>query len=300
MLKCSVVIPTYNRAELLRHTLYALTLQTLPREEFEVIVVDDGSDDGTAGVARSFDDRLNLSYTFREREGYRAAKTRNVGIFQAKADICVLFDCGVLAGSDCLRAHLSSHDDAAAPVAVTGYVFCYNFGGEDADLMSRTIDFANPDATIAMLRANRQWLDMREDFYTKYGDDYGYLPAPWMNYWTCNVSARTDQLRAVGGFDEDFVAWGGEDIDLGYRLHRDGAHFVLNRDAVAIHSPHPKSESENNAEADANYRRMADRYRTPITRLLLSIPDVNFFNLNDIITLRGMPACAEYLAANAR
>ncbi|GIH24374.1 glycosyl transferase [Acrocarpospora phusangensis] len=299
MLKCSVVIPTYNRAELLGHTLHALTRQTLPREEFEVIVVDDGSDDGTDAVARSFQDRLNLRYFFREREGYRAAKTRNVGIFKAEAEVCVLFDCGVLPGSGCLRAHLDSHAAGGdRPVAVTGYVFCYNFDGGDADLMRETIDVADPDATIAMLDANRQWVDMREDFYTKYGEDYDVLPAPWMNYWTCNVSARTDQLRAVGGFDEDFVAWGGEDIDLGYRLYRDGARFVLNREAVAIHCPHPKSEQVNNSEADANYRRMADKYRTPITRLLLSIPDVHFFNLNDIITLRGMPDCADYLAAN--
>ncbi|GAA0401990.1 glycosyl transferase [Acrocarpospora corrugata] len=300
MLRCSVVIPTYNRAELLGHTLGALTLQTLPREEFEVIVIDDGSDDDTAAVAHRFQDRLNLRYFFREREGYRAAKTRNVGIAHAEAEVCVLFDCGVLPSSGCLAAHLASHDAAAVPIAVTGYVYCYNFNGDDAELMNRTIDFADPDGTIALLADKRLWLDMREDYYTKYGDDYGTQPAPWMNYWTCNVSARTDQLRAVGGFDEDFVAWGGEDIDLGYRLHRDGAHFILNRDASAIHCPHPKTEEGNNADADANYRRMAAKYGTPITRLLLSIPDVHFFNLNDIITLRGMPACADYLAANAR
>ncbi|WP_214105153.1 glycosyltransferase [Acrocarpospora catenulata] len=294
-----MVIPTYNRAELLRHTLGALARQTLPLDEYEVIVVDDGSDDHTAEVARSFESRLNLRYIFREREGYRAAKTRNVGIWQARAEICVLFDCGVLPHSGCLAAHLDSHRDTDRPVAVTGYVYCYNFNNDDADLMNRTIDVTDPDATIALLAEKRLWLDMREDFYTKYGDDYDYLPAPWMNYWTCNVSARTDQLRRVGGFDEDFTAWGAEDIDLGYRLHRDGARFVLNRAAAAIHCPHDKTEDGNNAEADANYKKMAAKYRTPITRLLLSIPDVHFFNLNDVISLRGMPACAEYTAARS-
>ncbi|TDB74356.1 glycosyltransferase family 2 protein, partial [Micromonospora sp. KC723] len=49
--RCTVVVSTYNRSALLRHTLDSLTRQRMPADQFEVIVVDDGSSDDTADVA---------------------------------------------------------------------------------------------------------------------------------------------------------------------------------------------------------------------------------------------------------
>jgi glycosyltransferase involved in cell wall biosynthesis len=307
--RCSVIIPTYNRAGLLRYTLESMTRQSLPRDQFEVLVVDDGSSDGTAEVVKTFDDRLNLRYFFQEDEGYRAAKARNVGISRAESDVCVFIDSGVLAHSGCLAAHLTSHHEADAPVAVVGYVYCFNIDNADAILISREIDFDDPDGTIRRLTEQRKWLDVREYFYAKYTDDFGDLPAPWVVFWTCNVSAATEQLRSIGMFDEEFKTWGGEDVDLGYRLHRDGARFVLNRSAAAIHAPHDKSFAQNAEDSLANYRHMVEKYGgTPILRLLLEFPQgdpgdadqsVNPFTMNDVIRARGLPSCADYLAATS-
>jgi glycosyltransferase involved in cell wall biosynthesis len=308
-LSCSVIVPTYNRAGLLRHTLESLTRQTMPREEFEVLVCDDGSSDDTADLVKSFTDRLNLRYFFQEDEGYRTAKARNVGIAHAESDVCVLIDSGVLAHSRCLAAHVASHREADGPVAVCGYVYCFNINNEDAALINQAIDFTDPDATIRRLEERQQWLDVREYFYARYGDDFNDQPAPWLVFWTCNVSAGTAQLRTVGMFDEEFRRWGGEDIDLAYRLHRDGARFVLNRGASAIHAPHEKSFAHNAEEAFDNYRYMVGKYGgTPIIKLLLEFPQgeptgdpedsVNPFTMNDVIRRRGLPSCAEYLATH--
>jgi glycosyltransferase involved in cell wall biosynthesis len=292
---CSVVIPTYNRRELLGYTLNALVRQTLPRDQFEVVVVDDGSSDDTADVAKSFTDRLNLRYFYREDEGYTACKARNLGIAGAEADICVLLDCGVLGHSGLLAAHLDSHRSADGPTAVCGYAFGYDFGDDDARRIKEAIDVDDVDGTIQDFKENNRWPDVREVFYTKYGDSLE-VAAPWMNYWTCNVSARTDQLRRIGMFDEDFRSWGAEDIDIGYRLYLDGAKIILNRDAVAIHYPHGKSQAVNDDAADANYRRMVAKYGTPIIRLLLHVPNVNFYNINDVIAKHDLPSCIDYLA----
>ena len=117
-LKCSVIIPTYNRATLLRHTLESLTTQSLPPDQFEVLVVDDGSSDTTAEEVESFRERLNLRYFFQEDEGWRTAKARNVGIANAAADVCVFIDSGVLLHPGCLAAHVASHqEEETAPVA---------------------------------------------------------------------------------------------------------------------------------------------------------------------------------------
>ncbi|MEJ3747473.1 glycosyltransferase [Actinomycetes bacterium KLBMP 9797] len=291
-LRCSVVIPTYNRMTELRYTLEALARQTVPAEEFEVLVVDDGSSDDTARVVEGFQDRLNVRYFFQEDEGWRTAKARNVGIANARSDRCVLIDSGVLPHSGCLAAHIESLDAPGGPVAVCGYVYCFEIDDAEAKQMKREIDVEDPDGTMARLAVEGKWPDIREMFYEKYTDDFGDVPAPWIIYWTCNVSARTADLRAVGMFDEAFQRWGGEDVDLAYRLHRAGVSFVLNRKASAIHYPHYKNFDENEAGAAVNYQYFADKHQTPITDLLRQSPEIHPFNINDIIRERGLDTVA--------
>jgi glycosyltransferase involved in cell wall biosynthesis/LmbE family N-acetylglucosaminyl deacetylase len=291
---CSVIVPTYNRQRLLRLTLASLARQTLQAEEFEVIVVDDGSSDGSEQAAAEFADRLAVRYLFQEDRGYRVAAARNLGLRHAAAEVCVFVDSGVMLHSGCLAAYLESHRASAAPVAVTGYVYCFNQDNEDGAQIEQAIDYGDPDTTMRRLRERGEWLDFREEFYAKYGDEFADLPAPWLVYWTCNVSAPTGLLRAVGGFDEAFRTWGGEDVDLAYRMHRAGARFLLNRDAAAIHVPHPKSHTANMASTEPNNRYIVEKYETPITRL---VQGTHFFALNDLIKERDLPACADYLAA---
>ncbi|MFL6162143.1 MAG: glycosyltransferase [Jatrophihabitantaceae bacterium] len=290
---CSVIIPTYNRAELLGRTLHSLTRQTLPKADFEVLVVDDGSSDRTAEVAEGYRDQLNLRYFFQPDEGWRVAQARNVGIAHASGEVCVFIDSGVLLHSDCLRAHLRSHRQAGGPVAVCGYV--YGFDDPEADQLIGTLDFDDPDASIALIRHAGRWTDSREPFYAKHGDSFDQLAAPWVFYWTCNASAPTDRLRSVGAFDEQFRSWGGEDIDLGYRLYLDGVRLVLDRSASSVHYPHAKDSAELWTRARENYRYMARKYDTPIGRLLHWYGGaLNCYNINELITARGLPSCREY------
>jgi glycosyltransferase involved in cell wall biosynthesis len=292
---CSVIIPTYNRMRLLARTLDSMTRQDVGTDQFEVIVVDDGSSDATAEVAARYREWLNLHYFFQPDEGFRAAAARNVGIAQANAEVCVFIDSGVLLHSRGLSAYLKSHADVG-PTAVIGYVYCFNHSNEDASQMLATLDFDDVDGTIHTLRRQGRWLDSREEFYLQYGEILCDLPAPWLVYWTCNVSAATAQLRSVGGFDEAFRTWGGEDVDLGYRLHHGGTRFVLNREASAIHYPHDKDHQVNEQIQLANLRYIAKKYDTPITRLLAAEPPIEHFAINDYIRGHGVPTCAEYLA----
>ncbi len=291
MLCCSVIVPTYNRRQLLRQTLLSLTRQSMTRETFEVLVVDDGSSDNSVAEITAFANQLNLRYFYQPDEGYRVALARNIGIRHANAPICVFIDSGVIAHSNCLQAHIESHQ-AFKPAAVIGYVYGFNEDNEDAEQIEAQINITDIDATIDNFRQQARWLDLREEFYAKYGDNIGELPAPWLMYWTCNVSATTEQLRNIGMFDEAFRSWGGEDIDLAYRLHRDGAYFILNRAAESIHHPHPKSYQQNMATVASNYRYFAKKYGTPITAL---IPDNHFLPINEMIRTRGLPSCEDYL-----
>jgi glycosyltransferase involved in cell wall biosynthesis len=292
---CTVVVPTYNRERLLELTLESLGKQNLPRDRFEVLIVDDGSSDDTAAMVRTFEDRLDLRYFFQPDEGYRLARARNVGISHARGDICVFVDAGVLLHSEAMSAHVASHEAAAQPLALNGYVFCFNLDNDDAALIRKFVDVDDVDTTIASMAQTGSWPDLREDFYTRYTDDFDHVPAPWLMHWGCHASARTEQLRSIGMCDEWFRQWGGEDIDLAYRLHRDGARFAVSRAASSIHYPHDKDHTDNAKSAQYNYRYMARKYRTPITRLLTEVPEINFGTLNEVIQERGLPNCADYV-----
>jgi glycosyltransferase involved in cell wall biosynthesis len=299
-LKCTVIIPTYNRSSLLGQTLFSLSRQTLPREEFEVIVVDDGSSDDSRSIAESYADRLSLSYFYQPDEGFRVAAARNVGIRHARADICVFVDTGMLLPSHFVTEHLAAHAGADVPLAVCGYTYGHKNSEEGTWELLSQVDALDPDGAVRKLAGLPQWQDIREVFYAKYTDDFHDLPAPWVIYWTNNVSARTAQIRAVGMFDENFRSWGVEDMDLAYRLHRDGARFVLNRNAAAIHLPHSKDASAIRTSEDGNYAYMARKYGTPIVNLLPLFPEIGPFTINDVIRERGLPSCAEYLAERRR
>jgi glycosyltransferase involved in cell wall biosynthesis len=292
----SVIVPTYNRAALLTQTLQSLTRQTLAPHRFEVLVCDDGSTDDTAEVVDSFVDQLAVRFFTSPHEGFRAGRMRNTGVDHARAEISVFVDSGVVLHSGCLGGHLAAHRESDEPVAVCGYVFGFAPDPKDADEFLSTVDVSDPDKAMVRLRETGRWPDVREFFYEKYGDDFADLPAPWLVYWTVNASARTSQVRAVGMFDEAFRGWGGEDLDLGYRLYLDGARVVLSRAAAALDIPHPKDFDSNMESAGENYRYMVKKYGTPVVELLsTSDPDV-FFDLNDIIRERGLPACRDLLA----
>jgi glycosyltransferase involved in cell wall biosynthesis len=285
-LLCSVIIPTYNRAELLGYTLESLTGQDMPVRSFEVLVVDDGSSDATPEVVARFEPRLTLRYFTQPDEGYRVAKARNVGIGHARSDLCVFLDSGVLAHSGCIRAHVDRHARHVGPVAVCGYVHGLSFDDHNAEAIRAIADPTNADDAVTALSSVPDWQDPRERFYAKYSDEFGDLPAPWVVYWTCNASARTGQLRAVGMFDEAYRSWGGEDVDLGYRLHRAGARILLDRAATSVHWPHAKNHSDNTRSVMANYQYLASLYDDPATRL---VGRVRLFDLNDELIQKSRP-----------
>lgn len=295
-MRCSVVVPTYNRAHLLKLTLQSLETQDVGTESFEVIVVDDGSSDHTAELVEEFRSRLRLRYFFQEDLGYRVAKARNKGISEAVSPICILIDAGVLLLSGALRVHCELHENTPEPLAVCGYVYGFNEDNEDAETITKEIDLHDVDGTIGRFQRTGVHLDLREEFYLKYGDHFDYLPAPWLVYWCCNVSAKTSSFKEAGLFDEGFHTWGGEDVEMAYRLHRIGCRFVLARAAASVHHPHEKSYARNMKDARTSYVYFAAKYGTPITALVV---DNHFWVINDIIRDQSLPSCAEYLRDRA-
>ena len=112
MLKMSVIIPTRNRSAYLRGTLESIATQTLSQEEFEVIVIDNGSTDDTKEVTHSFKNTIkNLVYHYDERPGLHVG--RHAGLKLAQSDILVYADDDIIAFPSWLKSIYESFEDTS-------------------------------------------------------------------------------------------------------------------------------------------------------------------------------------------
>lgn len=235
----SVVVPTYNRRDLLTHTLHALKTQTLARDRFEVVVVDDGSSDESKEVVDAFSSSLDIKYFWQEDKGFRLSKARNIGTMIAEGKYIVYLDTGVMAGSSTLERHLHIHESAAHPMAIIGYVYGFE---ADHQLVVDTLKSADHKDTDGMIRRLDQCkaFDIRQVQYDELGSNLASWPAPFDILWGCHMSAERSELIKAGLFDERFNTWGGEDVDLGVRLHLNHNQFHMDRAIHSLHLPHEK------------------------------------------------------------
>ncbi|MGR5064104.1 glycosyltransferase [Photobacterium sp. DNB22_13_2] len=239
----SVVVPTYNREQLLDMTLSSLSQQSLERERFEVIIVDDGSQDGTQSIVEKYTAEMTVKYFYQEDLGFRVAKARNIGILHADFDHVLFFDSGMLASSLLLEKHLAQQDEQPSDVLV-GLSYGFDeFESLEHDIVKQPLSGEEIEPLFESLKAQPELKDCRESLLAQYEFDLGKTTNPWVIFWTCHALVKTESLREVGGFDEAFTSWGGEDAELALRLFKSNASFALYRDYDALHLPHEKYAS---------------------------------------------------------
>lgn len=204
----SVVIPTYNRLLRLKQVLAALERQEYPRDLFGVVVVSDGSTDGTDDYMRSLKTPLNLTFIAQANQGPAAA--RNQGIRHADGEFVLFIDDDVIPAPRLISEHMSLHVRYADLVVL-------------GPMLTPT-DFKMPPWVAweqAMLY--KQYAAMQS----------GEWQPTARQFYTGNTSLSRRHLLAAGGFDERFRR--AEDIELAYRLDKQGVYFVFNPQALGYH-----------------------------------------------------------------
>ena len=109
MIKLSVVIPTYNKPEIIKMTLESLEKQTLSKNQFEVVVIDDGSSVKVQRQIKSFLPNLNLNISFLTQAHKGPAAARNKGIKKAKGEIVLIINDDTIVTSSLLKKHYEFH-----------------------------------------------------------------------------------------------------------------------------------------------------------------------------------------------
>lgn len=202
----SIVIPTHqNRAELARclDALSGLKLSD-PRAGYEVLVCVDGSTDGTLEMLQQRQDPFLLRVFTHAQNAHRGrSATRNLAMSQAQGVYTLFLDSDMIVPADLLEQHLTVLESGP----------CVSIGGVE-------------------------YVNVNENVWARYTSERGVGKfahgdsVPSQYFITPDTALPTAWWTSVGGFDEVINRYGGEDMELGYRIHlRHKPAFIFNRKA---------------------------------------------------------------------
>lgn len=240
-LAASVVIATRNKATYLDLTLEALERQIFPSYAWEVIVMDDASDDNTSAVLDKFEKQRRLPVMRRRNAQPRGAvATRNKALQAARGEVVIFMGDDHLIGTDFLMQHLKRHLDNPCIVVGDSHRHIHTHLLSFADLLPEGTSPAPVFAAIELLDHPQQLThlvfaggnNLRPLFQpTAKGLPHAMV---WAGFSTNNTSMLRDQVLVAGGFDESLRDWGLADADLSYRLHRAGLPFHFEPHALSL------------------------------------------------------------------
>lgn len=202
----SVIVPTYRGEELLGPLLQSFAALSVDPDLAEVIVVDDGTPGFDASRWEGMTGSIPLTVRARAANGGRAI-VRNDGIRAARGEVVIFLDGDMTVEAGFLEAHADFHRQHANAAAVG------------------RIRWAPSVPSSPFMRYAGQRGVSR----------YPAGPVPYKCFVTGNSSVRRRTLLDLGGFDEGFSTYGGEDLELGYRLHRAGVEVHHLPTAQSLH-----------------------------------------------------------------
>jgi glycosyltransferase involved in cell wall biosynthesis len=211
----SVIIPTYNRCSVLVRTLEAYGAQDYGRLIREIIIIDDGSTDGTAEAVRELQKHSKLNIVYMHQDNCGPARARNRGIAAAGSRLVFITGDDIVPDEGLVKEHFETHKR-------------FNFDKKIA-VLGKVAWPSEIKVTPFM------------EYINEFGLQFGYsiIPnadnVPYNFFYTSNISLNRSFLLQDKLFSPKFphAAW--EDCELGYRLSRRGLRIVYNRHAVGYH-----------------------------------------------------------------
>lgn len=210
----SIIIPTLNRKEVLRKALLSLNEVDYPRDRLEVVVVSDGSTDGTEKMIPELRKKLNYRFVFLKEKRVGISHAKNVAIKNSQGEIIVSTDDDCLFEKGWLKELIKPFNRPRVGAV----------GGPDRavkkqGIMAKSIDFAF------------------SSFIGSGGIHGRFLPVKLGKFYPvgCNTAFSRKVLDKVGLFDENLAP--GEDTDLNHRIEKAGFKLVYAPRAFVWHRP---------------------------------------------------------------
>jgi glycosyltransferase involved in cell wall biosynthesis len=207
----SVIIPTYNGAHKIAGLINALKNQTY--KSFEVIVVIDGSTDGTASVIRKLDIGF-APFTIIEQENKGRGAVRNRGASEAKGELLIYFDDDMLPIEQCIERHVQHHKEFPNSILTGG--LCEEVDEKSTEMLKYKSYLSNV-WNKSLLISKSGMLEKGSIFIT-----------------AANFSIAKRLFKTLGGFDERLND--AEDFDFSISAHKAGISMFFKQEAFAWHN----------------------------------------------------------------
>lgn len=208
MIKASIIIGTLNQEKILKKTLLTLFEQLYPKDEYEVILIDSMSGDGTESMIKTLTPTCSFKYIRRENQG--KVNARNFAIDLAQGKIILFTDADIPCEPNWLAKH-----------------------------MKYQMEFSNTAFIGQTIRQRKL-----DQYDTEIPKKFKMLQkVNWSYFLSGNLSIRKEYLLKAGFFDEAFKEYGWEDIELGYRLNKMGIALRFIPNALNYHF-HPVNDED--------------------------------------------------------
>ncbi|MGB7606368.1 MAG: glycosyltransferase [Lutisporaceae bacterium] len=260
-MKLSVIIPAFNNVEYVHMTLTALKQQRTTFNDWEVLLVDDSYDNQMSQFETW--DFPSLRVINKEHSG--RTDTRNVGITSSLGDILVFMDSDMIVESDFVQSHYEKHQDSNCDILL-GKV--------------NHISFEHLEDVRKIVYSETQSISEIENYVV--GDSYLDLTSllysnPEVSKrigWICclfsNCSVKRKAIEKSGLFDTEFIGWGLEDIEMGYRFHLNGYSFQHSNQVKNYHVDHATNGDRMLSDMSANLKRMYKKHHDNNIRCYMS------------------------------
>ena len=203
----SVVLGTFNQVETLKVVLSEYENQTIDKDKFEVIVVDSSSNDGSKEFYESYKPNYNFRYHIQDNQGKAAA--RNKGVEIAKGKYIIITDADMIPHKDFVSLHLNAQINSTEEM-------CF----EGTTLNMDRLEWPTTDKNL------KPYIQRKIKDKSKIG---------WFYFLTGNISFPKSLFLSNNGFNETFLNYGWEDLELGYRLQKKKVPLIYLKSAVNYH-----------------------------------------------------------------
>lgn len=263
-IKISIIIPYCNREQLLLRVVAQISASTMNPLNFEIILIDDGSNQQQSravvnDIRRYNDLNIQVHYLVRNRKittlytENRAGPARNLGASLACGEILLFLDSDILLPTEYLNKLLKLHKLYHIVSPVRKYL------SEVATQKKLSLTDIKPTDLM-----ETPWDKYLETLYRS--SDWQSLPQPWMYFMTYALSISKKKFMQAGGFRTNYISYGYEDLDLGFRLLADKKTEYYNFKSAVYHLYHFESGNEYTLDNDFRYFQLAMSTRTFIAQ----------------------------------